>query len=481
MIAESNALIIDQGRICHVHLVGIGGIGMGGLAQVLLDRGLQVSGSDLTENQVVSALKKRGASITLGHDLGHLDGIDLVVYSSAIKASNPIFHIAQDKGIPLMRRAEMLAALVKANRVIAVAGTHGKTTTSGLIGEVLHQSGFPVGRFIGGFVKGGAVLAADSQNDWTVIEADESDASLLTLEPELAVLTNVEPDHLENYPGGFPQIIETFRQFLKQLKPSGRAFVCLDCPGVEKVIDRLGVPITSYGFDERSDVQITQYVPQGDQVQITIRGIADHLITVTSSLIGRHHAQNICAGLLVAKELGYASSFAENLPSFYGMARRFHQHGDWVTDAGRVRLLEDYGHHPRELAVTVAAARELWPSRRLMMVFQPHRYSRTALLLSDFADVLTQLDHVVLLPVYSAGEEPSPEGTSEALHQQCLKESQQCSRLDVVRRDDCVLTQIKMALQDGDVLIMQGAGDIGILVQHIVSSDQFFPLEAVLC
>ncbi len=480
-MSRLNALVIDNKTIQHVYLVGIGGIGMGGLAQVLIDRGFQVSGSDLVENTVVNQLKQRGATITLGHDLCHLETVDLVVYSSAIRESNPIFHSVKSKGVPCIRRAEMLALLVEHNRVVAVAGTHGKTTTSGLISETLERAGQPVGRFVGGYAKGGSMLASDSRNEWTVIEADESDASLLTLNPELAIVTNVEPDHLENYPGGFPQIIETFRQFLKQVSDSGKAFVCIDCPGVKKVMEKLDVACVTYGFDSAAEVRVTGFVQQHSHAEVTIEGLEERPTQVKMGLVGRHNALNLCAALLVAKHLGCMADFIEQAGVFRGMARRFHQHGHWHLGDARVHLVEDYGHHPKELEVTISSARHLWPDRRLVMLFQPHRYSRTALLLKDFARVLTQVNHVILMPVYAAGEASIPKGTSEALHEKCLKFGGKKPSLSLIREQDCVLTHLQATLQDHDILIMQGAGDIGMWVQHIVKDPAFIKEGELLC
>lgn len=476
MLKKKPFIILNQ-PIHHVYLVGIGGIGMGGLAQVLLDRGIQVSGSDLVDNTVVKQLKERGATITLGHDLCHLESVDLVVYSSAIRESNPIFHIAKSKGIQLIRRAEMLAHLVKNNKVVAVAGTHGKTTTSGMIGESLNRAGKPIGRFVGGYAKGGMTLAADSGDDWTVIEADESDASLLTLHPALAIVTNVEPDHLENYPGGFPQIIDTFRRFLTQV--TDNAFVCIDCPGVKKVIEEAKFPYVTYGFSTEAQVQIIDFKQCGQTSSMTITGLGPQAVSVEMNLVGRHNALNACAALLVANSLGCLDDFIKVLPEFKGMSRRFHQHGHWHIKDSAVTLIEDYGHHPKELEVTIAAARSVWPEKRLVMLFQPHRYSRTDLLLKDFSQVLTKVDHLALMPVYAAGEAFRYQGSSEALHKQCLKTGSSNSAITLIRDQDCVFTQLTEVLQNDDIFIMQGAGDIGMLVQHITQDPSFSKEEVV--
>ena len=459
MIKQSDCKHIQWGEGCTVYLMGIGGIGMGGLAEVLLSRGCQVRGSDLVANKVVQHLRTLGADIALGHDDVGLEGVQALVCTSAIPLDHPMKKAADGHSIPCLSRAAMLALLVKGKSLIAVSGTHGKTTTTALTSHLLTAADLDPGYFVGGHVPTLEGLAHDGKGDWVVVEADESDASFLTLTPDITVITNVDEDHLENYSGGFEAIKETFLTFIEQLNPNGLVILCADCPGVQALLSRISVPTITYGFSPDADVRITAYKQEGLQSQIKILWEAGAEEALTVSLPGRHNALNALASLLVAKRLGVRAQAKQALATFSGVDRRLQVYGKCVVDSKGVLLLEDYGHHPVELNVTLEAVRSAWSSARLVWVFQPHRYTRTQAFLKAFSEVLAKGDVVILLPVYAASEAPIANADSQALGLAVKHLGQKaCYVLDNVNALDGVLAQV---LKEDDILLFQGAGDIG--------------------
>ena len=458
----------------HAYLLGIGGIGMGGLAQVLLQRGVRVSGSDLLDNQVTRHLRDCGAHIDIGHGACDLTGVDIVVCSSAIATDNPIVQMGRAQGVPILRRAEMLAWLIKAKRTIAIAGTHGKTTTTGLVVSMLCAADLAPSFFVGGHMHAVDVLAREGSGDYAVVEADESDASFLCLAPEIAVVTNINPDHLENFSGGFPEVKRAFVAFLAKVPAHGVVIACCDNEGVRSILADICAPIVTYGFSEQSDVRIVDYVQRGLVSHIQIcTSAGEPPVSLVVNLPGQHNALNALAAWIIAQHLGVGQHACAALANFSGVARRLQVHGDFPLMSGAsALLLEDYGHHPSELAVTLAAVRSAWPARRVVWLFQPHRYSRTKTMMDDFVQVLSKVDVLVLLPVYAAGEAILSGADSETLLQRV------CALRGGGSTQDCHLSSDTSALHallpdilhDGDILLVQGAGDVGLLALSLAKS-----------
>ena len=395
-------------RIHCVHFVGIGGSGMSGIAEVMLSLGYKVQGSDLKANKQTRRLEEQGATVFIGHAAGNIDAADAVVVSSAVDETNPEVAAARERLMPVVQRAEMLAELMRFRYSIAVAGTHGKTTTTSLVASVLAEGGLDPTFVIGGRLKSADANARLGQGDYLVAEADESDASFVHLKPMLAVVTNIDADHMATYEGDIEKLRTGFIEFLHNLPFYGLAVVCIDDPGVNEVLGNIGRSVITYGLAEDADVRAENVEFAEGRTRFDVVRPGDReTLHIALRLPGMHNVRNALAAIAVAEELQVADdAVVSALGDFEGIDRRFQSHGEVTTAAGKVMLVDDYGHHPTEIAATLAAARSGWPDRRVVLVFQPHRYTRTFDLMDDFANVLSDADVLVLLDVYAAGETP---------------------------------------------------------------------------
>ncbi|WP_317706682.1 UDP-N-acetylmuramate--L-alanine ligase [Methylomarinovum caldicuralii] len=451
--------------IGRIHFIGIGGVGMSGIAEVLANLGYRVSGSDARDSLVLQRLRSLGITVKVGHDAAHVVGADVVVVSSAVDPANPEWAEARRRRIPVISRAEMLAELMRFRFGIAIAGTHGKTTTTSLVASILAEGGLDPTFVIGGRLNSAGSNAGLGASPYLVAEADESDASFLHLAPIMAVVTNVDRDHMGTYGGDWRQLQDTFVAFLHQLPFYGLAVMCLDDPGVAEILPRIHKPVLTYGCHPQADLHARRIEPSGLKTRFVVkgRGLARPL-PVELNLPGRHNLLNALAAIAIALELGVGTAAIQKaLAGFAGIGRRFQvAHLPWK--GGEIVLVDDYGHHPRELEATLAAARQAWPQRRQVLVFQPHRYSRTAELFDDFVRVLADVDELLLLPVYGAGEAPRPGADSEALAQ-ALREAGKA----VIEVADLaeVPAVLESRLQAGDVVLTLGAGSIGRLAPRL--------------
>ena len=449
-----------MGRIRHVHFIGIGGSGMNGIAQVLVNLGYQVSGSDLTENPATHRLAEQGATIHLGHAAENVADADAVVISSAVRPENPEVVAARAQRIPVVPRAEMLAELMRFRFGIAVAGTHGKTTTTSLVASMLSEAGLDPTFVIGGRLNSAGSSARLGQGDYLVAEADESDASFLYLQPMMAIVTNVDADHMATYGGDFDRLRQTFVEFLHHLPFYGLAVLCVDDPEVQRLLPEVTRPVLSYGIDGDADLRAVDIHRDGLQTHFTVVDRAGPRFAVTLNLPGRHNVLNALAAIAVARELGVEVAVIQRaLLGFQGIGRRFQVAGRCQRPDGEILLIDDYGHHPREIAATIDAVRDGWPDRRLVLAFQPHRYSRTHDLLDDFAQVLSRADVLALCEVYAAGEAPIAGADGRALSR-AVRARGLVDPVFVPVIDELNET-LSHLVQDGDIVVTMGAGDIG--------------------
>ncbi|ACA88782.1 UDP-N-acetylmuramate--L-alanine ligase [Shewanella woodyi] len=462
-------IIPEMRRVKHIYFVGIGGAGMGGIAEVLVNEGYRLSGSDIAENAVTQRLASLGAKIHLGHKEEQVHGADVVVVSTAIHADNPELLEAQALRIPVVRRAEMLAELMRYRHGVAVAGTHGKTTTTSLIASVYGQAERDPTFVIGGLLNSAGTNARLGNSRYLIAEADESDASFLHLQPMVSVITNIEADHMDTYEGDFERLKSTFIDFLHNLPFYGIAVMCIDDPVVRELLPSVGRKIVTYGFSEDADVQALNFVQDGYRSRFTLRRTGVEDVEVMVNLPGEHNVLNALAAIAVASEDEIEDeAIIQALADFEGIGRRFEQLGCFDTDRGEVVLVDDYGHHPSEVAATIKAAKLGWPEKRLVMIYQPHRYSRTRDLYEDFVEVLSQVDCLLLLDVYSAGEAAIPGADSRALCRSIRLRGQ----LDpiFVADQEQLLTLLPDVLQEGDLLLTQGAGNIGALARQLAQN-----------
>lgn len=454
-------------RIERLHFVGIGGSGMGGIAEVLLNLGYKVSGSDLAENDVTRRLAGLGAVICKGHDAAYVEGASVAVISSAVADENPEVQAARDLRIPVIPRAEMLAELMRFRESIAVAGTHGKTTTTSLIASILAEGGLDPTFIIGGRLNSTDSHSRLGSGQYLVAEADESDASFLYLQPMLAVVTNIDADHLSTYGGDYAQLRRVFVEFLHHLPFYGPAIVCLDDPGVREILPQVNRPIISYGIEEGADIRAREieYAGTVSRFLVDLPGRIEPL-RIELNMPGRHNVLNALAAIAVGVRLDLPDVVLQrSLQQFEGVDRRFQIAGEFSLPQGSVLLVDDYGHHPTEVQATLEAIRAAWPQRRSVLVFQPHRYTRTRDLFEDFAQVLSEADSLLLLDVYAANEEPIPGADSRAL----CRAIRARGKLDpvFVESADALLPTLMNIIQDGDVILMQGAGDVGRIAQQL--------------
>jgi UDP-N-acetylmuramate--alanine ligase len=447
-------------KVKNIHFVGIGGSGMSGIAEVLLTLGYTVSGSDLGSNAATQRLAELGAKVTQGHAAANVAGADAIVTSTAVKPDNPEVVAARAKHIPIVPRAMMLAELMRLKQGIAIAGTHGKTTTTSLVASVLAEGGLDPTFVIGGRLTKAGANAKLGTGDFIVAEADESDASFLNLSPVIEVITNIDADHMETYDHSFAKLKQAFVEFTQRLPFYGVAMLCIDDPSVREIMPFISKPITTYGFHESAQVRAVDAKAVNSHMEFTVLQDGYAPMAVRLHQPGMHNVQNACAAIAIARELGVADSATQKaLSEFNGVGRRFTRYGDIaLPGGGSFTLVDDYGHHPVETAATLAAARGAYPGRRLVLAFQPHRYTRTRDLFEDFVKVLSTADALVLAEVYAAGEQSIVAADGRAL----------AHALRVVGKVEPVFVEniadmpetILGIVKDGDVVMTMGAGSI---------------------
>lgn len=457
--------------IRHIHFVGIGGVGMSGIAEVLFNLGYVISGSDLADSSTLKRLAELGMQTYVGHAGKNVDGADAVVTSTAVRDDNPEVLVARERRIPVVPRALMLAELMRLKRGIAIAGTHGKTTTTSLVASVLAEAGLDPTFVIGGRLNSAGANARLGSGDYIVVEADESDASFLNLLPVMAVVTNIDADHMETYGQDFSRLKSAFVDFLHRMPFYGTAILCVDDPAVREIMPQVSCPITSYGFSEDAQVRAINVRAVGGQMHFTAQrrnGVTLADLPVVLNLPGEHNVLNALAAIGVAVELNVPDEAVQRaLAGFKGVGRRFQRYGDFAAkEGGFFTLVDDYGHHPVEMAATLAAARGAFPGRRLVLAFQPHRYTRTRDCFEDFVKVIGQADEVLLAEVYAAGESPIVAADSRALTR-ALRVS---GKVEPVFVDDVALLPqaIVDRAKDGDVVLCMGAGSIGAVPAKVV-------------
>lgn len=469
--AQNNIAQDWMRRIHSIHFIGIGGVGMAGIAEVLLNLGYGVTGSDISDGASTKRLRKLGATVFIGHEASNVEDANVVVVSTAINEANPEVQAAREARVPVVRRAEMLAELMRFRQGIAIAGTHGKTTTTSLVASVLTEGGMDPTFVIGGKLNSAGTNAQLGSGQYLVAEADESDASFLHLSPILAVVTNIDADHLSTYGGSFEKLKETFVEFLHRLPFYGLAVMCLDNDVVRELLPTIMRPVTTYGIDsEDADIRATNIVSSEGSTRFTVKfSDGTSALPVELKMPGLHNIQNALAAIAIARELGVAPpAIRRALRSFAGIGRRFAIHGEVAIEGGDVLLIDDYGHHPRELEPTIAAAKQGWPERRLVVAFQPHRYSRTRDLLDDFAAVLAPVDVLLVTEVYAAGEQPISGADGRALCQSIRARGQ--VEPVFVESAQALPEALKNVLQPGDVVLTMGAGDIGRVAASLPSA-----------
>ncbi|GAC15588.1 UDP-N-acetylmuramate--L-alanine ligase [Aliiglaciecola lipolytica] len=464
----ANYRVPEMRRIKQIHFIGIGGAGMGGIAEVLLNEGYAISGSDQQNNGMTLRLQNKGASVFIGHRQENIENANVVVVSSAIDHTNPEIIAAKEARVPVIRRAEMLAELMRFRHGIAVAGTHGKTTTTSLLATIFAQADLDPTFVIGGLLNSAGTNAKLGNSRYLIAEADESDASFVHLQPMVSIVTNIEPDHMDTYEGDFQRMQDTYLDFLHNLPFYGLAVMCIDDPVIQTLLPRVGRKVMTYGIKEQADVRATNIEMGFNQSRFTAVRCGHSDIQITLNIAGTHNILNALAAIAVATDEGVEDqAIIDALGAFGGIGRRFEQLGSFDTGDGEVILVDDYGHHPTEVAATIAVARNNWPDKRLVMAYQPHRYTRTRDLYEDFVRVLSQVDILLLLEVYSAGESPIEGADSKALCRS-IRQRGQIEPIYVASKDE-LPKLLAEALQDQDVLMTQGAGNIGQIAKYLQS------------
>lgn len=461
-------------RIRHVHLVGIGGAGMGGIAEVLSNLGYTVTGSDPSKNAMVERLKKLGVIVFNAHKAENVDTADVVVVSSAVAPDNVELMAARERRIPIVQRAAMLAELMRFKQGIAIAGTHGKTTTTSLVASIMAEGGEDPTFVIGGRLNSLGTNARLGEGRYFVAEADESDASFLYLTPLISVVTNIDRDHLETYQNDFSILRKAYLQFLHRLPFYGLAVVCFDDPEVRNILPEIARPTITYGFSPEADFRAVNFSQQLGRSKFEALRPGKPPLTINLNLPGQHNALNALAAIAIATEEGISDEVIQRgLMNFQGVGRRFQILGEFAPQNKKVLLIDDYGHHPREIQVVLEAIRAGWPDRRLVMVFQPHRFTRTKALFEDFSTVLSTVDALVLLEIYSAGETPIP-GADGRMLSGAIRSRGKVDPVFVPEKSQ-LMEVLSSVLRDNDLLLMQGAGDIGALALDLVANTSQFP------
>jgi UDP-N-acetylmuramate--alanine ligase len=456
----------EMRRIKHIHFIGIGGAGMGGIAEVLLNEGYQVTGSDQNISNMTKRLESQGAKVFIGHRAENVAKANVVVVSSAIDYSNPEIIAAQLARTPVIRRAEMLAELMRFRHGIAVAGTHGKTTTTSLLATIFGHAQLDPTFVIGGLLNSAGTNAQLGSSRYLIAEADESDASFIHLQPMVSIVTNIEADHMNTYEGDFQRMLDTYLEFLHNLPFYGLAVLCGDDPVIQDILDKIGRKYLTYGVCESVDVRAVDISYGFNQSRFTVLREHHSPLDIQLNIAGQHNVLNALAAIAVATDEGIADqAIKEALAAFAGIGRRFELLGEFDTGRGQAILVDDYGHHPTEVDATIAVARSNWPDKRLVMAYQPHRFTRTRDLYEDFVKVLAKVDVLLLLEVYSAGEEPIDGADSKAL----CRSIRLRGKLEPIYVADKQELQALLAgtLRDGDVVMTQGAGNIGQIAKQL--------------
>jgi len=466
----------EMRRIKRIHFIGIGGAGMSGIAEVLLNQGYAISGSDLRESLVVDRLKSKGATVFIGHRQENIDGVDVVVNSSAVDEDNPEIIRARELRVPVVRRAEMLAELMRYRHGIAVAGTHGKTTTTSLITSILAAADLDPTFVVGGLLHSAGTNAQLGTSQYLVAEADESDASFLHLQPMVSVITNIDQDHMDTYGGDFSVLKKTFIEFVQNLPFYGLLVACGDDPVVQELLPEISRSTITYGVEGSNDYRAVNITQHNNNMQFTVEGdilsekTGEKSIDIHLNIPGHHNVLNALAAIAIAVDEGVSvTAIQQGLSGFKGVGRRFQIYDEYPVAKGTAMLIDDYGHHPREVQATINAVRGGWPERRLVMVYQPHRYTRTRDLFDDFIDVLSQVDVLILLDVYTAGEDPIPGADGRHLSRSIRNRG----LVDpiFVEGVDGVPAIISEMVQAGDIVITQGAGNVGGLAQTLAQRE----------
>jgi len=468
MVVDISPLVKSQmRRVRAMHFIGIGGVGMGGIAEVMHHLGFSVSGSDLGSNALTQRLESLGVKVQKGHAAEHVDGVDVVVVSTAVPQSNPELERARELNTPVVRRAEMLAELMRFQQGIAVAGTHGKTTTTSLVASLLTEGELDPTYVIGGQLNSSSANAYLGQSDWLVAEADESDASFLYLQPVISIVTNIDADHLSTYDGDFEKLKQTFIDFLMHLPFYGLAVVCIDDEHVREVLPSVARPIRTYGISEEADIRASNINQRGLEMHFDVHfpnGVC--IENIVLNMPGHHNVLNALAAIAIANELGVTEAAIKRaLSGFAGVGRRAQAAGELHFEAGTAKLFDDYGHHPTEVSATLAAISGGWPDKRLVVVFQPHRFSRTRDLFEDFAESLSAPDVLLLTEVYSAGEEKITGADGRSLARAIRNRGQ----VDPIFVEDigAVPNALQNVLRDGDIVLTLGAGNVGSLANSL--------------
>ncbi|MCB1664211.1 MAG: UDP-N-acetylmuramate--L-alanine ligase [Pseudomonadales bacterium] len=457
----------EMRRINTIHFVGIGGAGMCGIAEVLLNQGYAITGSDIRASAVTQRLVDLGAQVFIGHRAENVVSADVVVYSSAVKPENPELSAAREAGRPIIPRAEMLAELMRYRHGIAIAGTHGKTTTTSLVASIFAEAGLDPTFVIGGLLNSAGANARLGESRYLVAEADESDASFIHLQPMVTVVTNIDADHMSTYDGDFNRLKKFFVEFLHNLPFYGLAVMCVDDPVVADILPQIARPTLTYGFSDQADFRILNLKQTRQFTRFEIaRPEHSDTLKIELSIPGRHNAQNAAAAVAIATDEGISDEhICAGLSKFQGVGRRFDIQGDFPVQGGKAMLLDDYGHHPREVAATIAALRDGWPESRIVMIYQPHRYTRTKDLYEDFVMVLSDVDVLLMLEVYSAGEDAIPGADSRSL----CRSIRARGHVDpvYVQDDEDIRKVLTGILRDGDIVVTQGAGSVGALAKQL--------------
>jgi UDP-N-acetylmuramate--alanine ligase len=456
-----------RNRVNNIHFVGVGGSGMSGIAEVLVNLRYKVSGSDINDGPVAQRLRDAGINVIIGHHVDNIRGSDVVVVSTAIDQANPEVSGAIEAGIPVIPRAEMLGELMRFQTGIAVAGTHGKTTTTSLVSAILEAGGLDPTFVVGGLINSAGVNAKLGQGDYLVAEADESDASFLNLKPEMAIVTNIDEDHMVTYEGDLGTLKKTFVTFLQNLPFYGLAVLCEDDANVRSIRDQIHKPMLSYGLSDDSDFRAYDLSQSGELMNFKVsRPNRTHDLEVELSIPGAHNVLNATAAISIASHLGVSDqAIIKGLKEFQGVGRRFQVLGDIQLNGKKITVVDDYAHHPVELNATLTAARGCWTDRRLVAIFQPHRYSRTYDLFDDFVTVLSEQQDLLLCDVYPAGEQPISGATGQALSQAIRVRG--ASNPVFVPEIDQLAQVLSPLVQNGDVVLAMGAGSIGKAIKQL--------------